>query len=53
MFLTPHAGPGSGAVADEPRRVKVSRAGLDGLRDSRQVIDQMWKGLDRDLRGSR
>lgn len=28
------------------RCVKVTRAGLAMLRESRQVIDQMWKGLD-------
>ena len=35
------------------RCVKVTRAGLTLLRESRQVIDQMWKGLDPDLRGNR
>jgi PadR family transcriptional regulator len=35
------------------RCVKVTRAGLDMLRESRQVIDQMWKGLDPGLRGNR
>jgi DNA-binding PadR family transcriptional regulator len=35
------------------RCVKVTRAGLDSLRESRQVIDRMWKGLDPNLRGSR
>jgi len=35
------------------RCVKVTRAGLDSLRESRQVIDRMWKGLDPGLRGSR
>ena len=28
------------------RCVKVTRAGLQTLRESRQVIDQMWSGLD-------
>ena len=28
------------------RCVKVTRAGLAMLRESRQIIDQMWKGLD-------
>lgn len=35
------------------RCVKITRAGLTLLRESRQVIDQMWKGLDPDLRGNR
>lgn len=35
------------------RCVKVTRAGLTILRESRQVIDRMWKGLDPDLRGNR
>lgn len=35
------------------RCVKVTRAGLALLRESRQVLDQMWKGLDPDLRGNR
>ena len=35
------------------RFVKVTRAGLTLLRESRQLIDQMWKGLDPDLRGNR
>jgi PadR family transcriptional regulator, regulatory protein PadR len=35
------------------RCVKVTRAGLTLLRESRQVIDQMWKGLDPELRGNR
>ena len=35
------------------RCVNVTRAGLDLLRESRQAIDQMWKGLDRGLRGIR
>jgi DNA-binding PadR family transcriptional regulator len=33
------------------RCVNVTRAGLEMLRESRQVIDQMWKGLDPRLRG--
>ena len=28
------------------RRVKVTRAGLQALRESRQAMDQMWRGLD-------
>jgi PadR family transcriptional regulator PadR len=32
------------------RCVKVTRAGVETLRDARQVIDQMWKGLDPGLR---
>lgn len=35
------------------RCVKVTRAGLTLLRESRHVIDQMWKGLDPGLRGNR
>jgi DNA-binding PadR family transcriptional regulator len=35
------------------RCVKVTRAGVETLRDARQVIDQMWKGLDPGLRTSR
>ena len=33
--------------------VKVTRAGLASLRDSRQMMDRMWKGLDPALRKSR
>ncbi|MEZ5317933.1 MAG: helix-turn-helix transcriptional regulator [Vicinamibacterales bacterium] len=35
------------------RCVRVTAAGRASLRESRDVIDQMWKGLDRGLRGSR
>ena len=35
------------------RCVKMSPAGLRALRASRQAMDQMWKGLDASLRGSR
>ena len=35
------------------RHVKITRTGLEGLRASRKVIDQMWQGLDLDLRGLR
>lgn len=35
------------------RCVKVTRAGLEILRESRQVIDQMWRGLDPNLRSTR
>jgi len=35
------------------RCVKVSPAGLRALRASRQAMDQMWKGLDPNLRGVR
>jgi PadR family transcriptional regulator PadR len=34
------------------RCVKVTRAGLDSLRESRKVLDNMWKGLDPKLRGA-
>jgi PadR family transcriptional regulator PadR len=33
------------------RYVKVTRAGLEHLRATRAVIDQMWHGLDFGLRG--
>jgi DNA-binding PadR family transcriptional regulator len=32
------------------RCVKITRAGLESLREARQVIDSMWKGLDPGLR---
>lgn len=35
------------------RCVKVTRAGLTLLRDSRQAIDNMWRGLDPKLTGNR
>ena len=35
------------------RCVKVTDAGLESLRASRQVLDRMWKGLDPRLRGRR
>lgn len=35
------------------RCVKVSRAGTNLLRESRQALDRMWRGLDPELRGSR
>ncbi len=35
------------------RHVKITRAGLESLRASRKVIDQMWQGLDLDLGGLR
>lgn len=28
------------------RCVKVTRAGLQALRDTRQILDDMWRGLD-------
>ena len=33
------------------RCVKVTRAGETQLRESRQVLDQMWRGLDPHLKG--
>ena len=37
----------------KPRRsVKITAAGLDSLRESRKVLDSMWKGLDPKLRGA-
>ena len=33
------------------RCVRVTRAGLESLREARQAMDQMWKGLDPKLRG--
>lgn len=35
------------------RSVKITDAGLDTLRESRKVLDSMWKGLDPKLRGAR
>jgi DNA-binding PadR family transcriptional regulator len=35
------------------RCVKVTAAGRDSLRDARQVLDRMWKGLDPGLRGNK
>ena len=35
------------------RYVKVTSAGLESLRATRKVIDQMWQGLDFGLRGVR
>jgi DNA-binding PadR family transcriptional regulator len=32
------------------RCVKITGAGLDSLRESRKVLDSMWKGLDPKLR---
>jgi PadR family transcriptional regulator PadR len=34
------------------RCVKVTRAGLESLRESRKVLDSMWTGLDPKLRGA-
>src|SRR4029450_12085264 len=33
------------------RCVKITGAGLESLRESRKVLDRMWKGLDPKLRG--
>lgn len=33
--------------------VKVTRPGLQALRESRQTVDQMWRGLDPDLEKNR
>jgi DNA-binding PadR family transcriptional regulator len=33
------------------RCVKITAAGRDSLREARQVLDRMWKGLDPGLRG--
>lgn len=35
------------------RCVKVTPAGLEGLRAARQALDRMWKGLDPGLRAGR
>jgi PadR family transcriptional regulator PadR len=35
------------------RCVKVTRAGLESLREARQAIDSMWKGLDPGLRSQK
>jgi PadR family transcriptional regulator PadR len=32
------------------RCVRVTAAGIESLREARQVLDSMWKGLDRGLR---
>ena len=32
---------------------KVTREGVESLRESRKALDEMWKGLDPSLRGSR
>src|SRR5687767_8852580 len=32
------------------RCVKMTRAGIDSLREARHVLDSMWKGLDPSLR---
>jgi PadR family transcriptional regulator, regulatory protein PadR len=34
------------------RCVKITSAGLESLRESRKVLDSMWKGLDPKLRGA-
>ncbi len=33
------------------RCVRVTASGLESLRESRRVLDRMWKGLDPGLRG--
>ena len=33
------------------RYVRVTSSGLDSLRESRRILDRMWKGLDPRLRG--
>ena len=35
------------------RCVRVTPAGVQSLRDSRRALDQMWRGLDRSLKGVR
>ena len=35
------------------RCVKVTRSGLDSLREARQAIEAMWKGLGPAMRGGR
>jgi PadR family transcriptional regulator, regulatory protein PadR len=35
------------------RCVKITRRGIVSLREARQVLDQMWKGLDPALRAPR
>src|SRR5690606_18938529 len=38
----------------KPRRcVRIEAAGLEALRESRRLLDEMWKGLDPALRGAR
>ena len=45
--------PGAERGGKARRCVKVTRAGLESLRESRRAIDSMWKGLDPALRGGR
>ena len=35
------------------RCVRVTASGLESLRESRRVLDRMWKGLDPGLRGTK
>jgi DNA-binding PadR family transcriptional regulator len=35
------------------RCVRVTRAGLESVREAREVLDRMWKGLGPSLRGNR
>jgi PadR family transcriptional regulator, regulatory protein PadR len=52
-LLTTWMGESTPERGGKPRRcVKVTRSGLASLRDSRKVLDSMWKGLDPKLRGA-
>lgn len=53
-FLSSWMGDSTPERGGKARRcVKVTRAGLDSLRESRKVLDSMWKGLEPNLRGVR
>ena len=52
-MLASWMGESTGARGGKARRyVRVTRAGLEGLRASRKALDSMWRGLDIDLRGA-
>jgi DNA-binding PadR family transcriptional regulator len=53
-MLASWMGESTGKRGGKARRyVRVTRAGLESLRASRQALDRMWRGLDIDLRGAR
>ncbi|CAN5873405.1 hypothetical protein BH24ACI5_BH24ACI5_26500 [soil metagenome] len=53
-LLSSSMGPPTPERGGKARRcVKVTAAGLESLRLSRQVLDRMWKGLDPGLRGTK
>ena len=45
--------PGAERGGKARRCVKVTRAGLESLREARHAFEQMWQGLDTALRGRR